>query len=320
MKAIRVHQVGDPQVMKLEEVPTPTPGSGEVLVRIEAVGINPVDTYIRSGNYPLAGDLPYTPGFDAAGVIEATGGEVGHRRIGERVYVAGSLSGTYAEFALCREDQVHPLPERISFVQGAALGVPYATAWYALFARAQAQPGEFLLVHGASGGVGTAAVQLARAAGLWVIGTAGSDKGRELVLQNGAHQVLDHGSEGYLDRMDELTCGHGADVVLEMLANVNLSRDLQIMAPRGRVVVIGCRGTIAIDPRDAMRRNLSILGMVLFNATSVEQRHMHAAIVAGLEIGTLNPVVGRELPLAEASQGHEKVLASGAYGKIVLIP
>jgi NADPH2:quinone reductase len=320
MKAIRVHQVGGPEVMKLEDLPTPIPGVGEVVVRIAAIGINPVDTYFRSGNYPLAGELPYTPGFDAAGIIEVVGPEVGHRRTGERVYVAGSLSGTYAEYALCRETQVHPLPEMVSFVQGAALGIPYATAWYALFVRAKALPGEFLLVHGASGGVGTAAVQLARAAGLWVIGTGGSEAGRKLVLENGAHQVLDHGSEGYLDRLPELTCGHGVDVVLEMLANVNLGQDLQIMAPGGRVVVIGCRGSIEIDPRAAMRRNLSILGMVIFNATTVEQRSMHAAIVAGLENGTLDPVVGRELPLAEASRAHEKVLASGAYGKIVLVP
>jgi NADPH2:quinone reductase len=306
--------------MALEEVPTPTPGTGEVLVRIEAVGVNPVDTYIRAGDYPLPGGLPYTPGFDAAGVIEAIGPDVGHRRVGERVYVGGSLSGTYAEFVNCREEQVHPLPEQISFAQGAALGVPYATAWYGLFVRAQARPGDFLLVHGASGGVGTAAVQLARAAGLWVIGSAGSELGRELVLENGAHQVLDHGREGYLDAIPALTCEHGIDVVLEMLANVNLVRDLRILAQGGRVVVIGCRGTIEIDPRDAMRHNAAILGLLLFNATAEEQRRMHAAIGAGLEKGTLNPVVGRELPLAEASRAHEQVMAAGAYGKIVLVP
>lgn len=320
MKAIRAHQVGAPEVMLLEEVPTPAPAAREVLVRVEAVGVNPVDTYIRAGDYPLAGKLPYTPGFDGAGVIEAVGGQVGHRRAGERVYIAGSLSGTYAEFALCREDQVHPLPDNISFAQGAALGVPYATAWYALFERARARPGEFLLVHGASGGVGTAAVQLGRAAGLWVIGTAGSEPGRALVRENGAHEVLDHGQAGYLDRIGDLTCEHGLDVVLEMLANVNLGRDLQQLALGGRVVVIGCRGTIEIDPRDTMRHNASILGMLLFNATPEEQRRMHAAIVAGLENGTLNPVIGKELPLAEAPRAHEEVLAAGAYGKIVLVP
>ncbi len=320
MKAIRVHRFGDPEVMALEEVPTPVPGAKEVLVRVEAVGVNPVDTYIRAGSYPLAGGLPYTPGLDAAGIVEAVGQKVGHRRAGERVYVAGSLSGTYAEYVLCREDQVHPLPERVSFEQGAALGIPYGTAWYALFVRARALPGEFLLVHGASGGVGTAAVQLARAAGLRVIGTAGSERGRTLVLENGAHEVLDHGRLGYLDRIEELTCGHGIDVVLEMLANVNLGQDLQILARGGRVVVIGCRGAVEIDPRAAMRNNAAILGMLWFNATDGERHSMYSAIGAGLENGCLNPVVGREMPLAEAFRAHEQVMAPGAYGKIVLIP
>ncbi len=252
--------------------------------------------------------------------MEEVGEGVGHLRKGDRVYVAGSLSGTYAELVLCRQEQVHPLPERVSFAQGAGIGTPYGTAWYALFFRAHALPGEFVLVHGASGGVGTAGVQIARAAGLQVIGTAGSDRGRELVLAQGAYHVLDHQQQGYLEAIPRLTCGHGADVVLEMLANVNLGRDLQILAPGGRVVVIGSRGTVEIDPREAMGRNAAILGMVLFNATESEQRTLHAALVAGLENGTLNPVVGRELPLAEAARGHEQVMASGSYGKIILVP
>jgi NADPH2:quinone reductase len=320
MKAIRVHELGGPEVMRAEEAPEPRPEAGQVLVRIRAAGVNPVDTYIRSGTYPIKRSFPYTPGLDAAGVIEAVGDGVGHRRVGERVYVAGSLSGTYAELCLCREAQVHPLPDAVSFAQGAAIGVPCGAAWYGLFGRARALPGEFVLVHGASGGVGTAAVQLARAAGMHVIGTAGTDKGRALAATQGAHHVLDHRDPGYLERIPELTCGHGADVVLEMLANVNLGADLGILAKRGRVVVIGSRGTVEIDPREAMGRDGSILGMSLFNATAEELRAMHAAFGAGLENGTLRPVVGREFTLAEAPQAHEAVMAPGAYGKIVLVP
>ena len=320
MKAIRVHELGDPEVMRLEEVPDLVPGRGEVVVQIQAIGVNPVDTYIRSGAYPARPTLPYTPGLDAAGVIEAVGEGVGHRRVGEWVYVAGSLSGTYAEQSLCREAQTHPLPETISFAQGAAVGVPYGAAWYALFSRAAARPGEFVLVHGASGGVGTAAVQLARAAGMRVIGTAGTEEGRKLVLEQGAHHVLDHRAAGYLEAIPALTCEHGIDVVLEMLANVNLGRDLKVLAMGGRIVVIGSRGTVEIDPRDTMGRNGSILGMVLFNATEAETRSMHAALGAGLENGTLHPVVGRELPLVEAAAAHRAVLEPGAYGKIVLVP
>lgn len=320
MKAIRVHETGGPEVMRLEDVADLSPGTGEVVVRVRAVGINPVDTYIRAGTYPMVRSFPYTPGQDAAGIIEATGEGVGHRRVGERVYVAGSLSGTYAEQTLCREAQVHPLPEKISFAQGAALGVPYGTAWYALFQRAHALPGEFVLIHGASGGVGTAAVQMARNAGMRVIGTAGTEKGRALAAEQGAHHVLDHSEADYLGRIPDLTCRHGVDVVLEMLANANLDKDLKVLAMHGRVVVIGCRGTVQIDPREAMGRNASVLGMVLFNATEAQRQAMHAAIVAGLENGTLNPVVGRELPLAQAAAAHEAIMAPGAYGKIVLLP
>ena len=320
MKAIRVAQPGEPEVMKLEEVPDPKPGKGEVVVKVEAAGVNPVDTYIRAGEYARMPELPYTPGLDAAGTILAVGPEVGHRQVGERVYVAHSLSGTYAEQVLCREDQVHPLPGTVSFAQGAAIGVPYGTAWYALNRRARALPGEFLLVHGASGGVGLAAVQLARAAGLHVIGTAGSEKGRRIVAEQGAAHVLDHHAEDYLEALADLTCGHGVDVILEMLANVNLGRDLACLAQGGRVVVIGSRGTVEINPRDAMARNAAILGMVLFNAGGGETRQMHAALGAGLACETLRPIVDRQFPLAEAPAAHRSVMEPGAAGKIVLNP
>ncbi len=254
MKAIRIRQFGGPEVMKLEECPDLKPGSEQVVVRVRAVGVNPVDTYIRAGLYPIKPEMPYTPGLDAAGVVEAVGDGVGHLRVGDRVYVGGSLSGTYAEQVLCQEAQVHPLPERISFAQGAGLGVPFATAYYALFFRAHALPGDFVLIHGASGGVGTAALQLARAAGMHVIGTAGTEEGLELVRTQGAHHGLNHKVPGYLDQIPELTCNHGIDVILEMLANVNLPKDLEILATRGRVVVIGSRGSVEIDPRQAMEK------------------------------------------------------------------
>lgn len=320
MRAIRVASFGEPSVMQLAEVEDLQPGAGEVVVRLRAIGVNPVDTYIRSGLYPLPKPLPYTPGLDGAGVIEAVGKGVGHRRVGERVYIAGSLSGTYAEQVLCSEAQVHPLPERISFAQGAALGVPYRTAYFALFYRGQARPGEFLLVHGASGGVGLAAVQLGRAAGLQVIGTAGSEAGMKLVLEQGAHQVLDHRDPEQVQQLALLTCDHGYDLILEMLANVNLGSDLKLLALGGRVVVIGSRGPVEINPRDLMSHNGSILAMTLFNLRPEEDRCINAALVAGLTNGTLNPVVAKEMPLAQAAQAHQAVLAPGAGGKIVLRP
>ncbi len=320
MKAIRVHSFGPPEVMQIEEIPNLEPGPGQVVVAVKAAGVNPVDTYIRSGFYRPDLDLPYTPGIDAAGVVIAIGDGVNHRSINQRVYVAFSLSGTYAEQVLCSEFQAHPLPDAITFGQGAAIGVPYGAAYRALFQRAGAQPGESVLVHGASGGVGIAALQLARKAGMRVIGTAGTEAGRELVLAQGAHHVLNHKEAGYLEKVRELTCGKGVDVILEMLANVNLDHDLPILANRGRVVIIGSRGPVEIDPRNAMMREVSILGMTLYNATAGELAAMHAAFVAGLEDGTLRPVVSREISLAGAATAHHAVMEFSSLGKIVLIP
>ena len=320
MKAIRVHEFGGPEVMKLEEAPDLTAGPGQVVVSVKAAGVNPVDTYIRSGGYAVKPPLPYTPGMDAAGTVEAVGEGVESLVVGERVYVAGTLRGAYAEQALCEAAQVHPLPARVSFAQGAGVNVPYATAYRALYHRAQGQPGETVLVHGASGGVGIAAVQMARAGGFNVIGTAGTEKGRKLVLEQGAHHVVDHRQAGYAEEILTLTKGRGVNLILEMLANVNLAKDLTLLALRGRVVVIGNRGSIEINPRAAMQRDLSILGFTLLNASKEELVGIHAAIVAGLECGTLNPVVGREMPLVEAPLAHRAVMEPGAYGKIVLVP
>lgn len=319
MKAIRVHQVGDPEVMKLEEVPDPTPGPGQVVVRVRAAGVNPVDTYIRAGRYGQK-VFPYTPGADAGGVVESVGDGVTKVKPGDRVYTAGSVTGTYAEKAVCNEPRVFPLPENCSFAQGAAMGVPYGTAYRALVHRAQAKAGETVLVHGASGGVGTAAVQIGAALGMTVIGTGGTEKGRQLVLDQGAAHALDHNAPDYLDRLMALTNGRGVDVVLEMLANVNLAKDLTVLAKFGRVVVIGNRGNIEINPREAMARDADVRGMTLFNATDDDLVGIHAALVAGLRNGTLRPIVGQEMPLAEAPRSHEAVLAPGAYGKIVLVP
>jgi NADPH2:quinone reductase len=320
MKAIRVKEFGGPEVMRLEEVTDPKPSAGQVVVRMSAAGVNPVDGYIRSGVYPRKPALPYTPGTDGAGTVESLGADARRFKPGDRVYVAGSLSGTYAELALCEEQSLFPLPAHNSFAQGAAIHVPYATAFRALFHRAHALGGETLLVHGASGGVGIAAVQLARAAGLRVIGTVGSERGRKLVLAEGAHEVLDHSARNHFEEALAATGGRGYDVILEMLANVNLGRDLGILAPHGRVSVVGNRGSGEINARDIMTRDGAILGMSLWNATPQELISIHSALVAGLENKSLRPVIGQEIPLAEAARAHTAIMAAGAYGKIVLLP
>lgn len=320
MKAIRVHECGAPEVMRVEETADPRPGSGEVLVQVRAIGINPVDTYIRAGIYPVRPKLPYTPGMDAAGVVEAVGAEVTRVKVGDRVYTAGTVSGAYAEKALCKEEQVHPLPDRISFSQGAGVGVPYGAAFRGLFQRAHALAGEAVLVHGASGGVGIAAVQLARAAGMTVIGTAGTEQGRQLAIREGAHFAIDHHLPHHLEEAVAFTSGRGVDVIIEMLANVNLGNDLTALAMGGRVVVVGSRGRVEIDPRDTMGRDAAILGMSIFNASPREMASIHAALGAGLGNGTLRPLVSREMHLGDAAAAHHAVMEASTYGKIVLIP
>ncbi len=320
MKAIRVHEFGGPEQLKLEDVPDPQPGPGQVVIRVHAAGVNPVEAYVRTGTYAFKPNLPYTPGADGAGVVLKAGPEVTRFKQGDRVFFTATRTGSYAEQALCDEAKVHRLPDSISFEQGAAMGVPYGTAYRGLFIRAEAKPAETVLVHGASGGVGTAAVQLSRAAGMTVIGTAGSEEGMKLVQQQGAHHVLNHSKEGYLNELKKLTGDRGVDVIIELLANKNLANDLNVLAKKGRVAVIGNRGTIEINPRDAMAREADIRGVTLNNTSEPEYREMYAALGAGLENGTLRPVVGTKIPLAEAKRAHEEVMKpSGAHGKMVLV-
>ena len=311
MRAIRVHEFGEPDVLELVELPQPEPVEGEVLVRVQAAGVNPAETYVRAGAYTDLPALPYTPGADGAGVRVDSG---------ERVYVTGSLSGTYAEFALCREEDVRPLPDDLSYAQGASLGIPYATAYRALFQRAAATAGERVLVHGASGGVGLPTVQLALAAGLEVTGTAGSEAGSELVTAQGDVRVLDHHDPAHVEAALELTGGHGFDLIVEFLANANLGADLRALASRGRVIVVGSRGPTQIDARDLMNAEGTILGMRLPNARPGEVEAARAAVDAGLQSGVLKPVVGRELPLADAPRAHSLIMERPALGKLVLVP
>jgi NADPH2:quinone reductase len=320
MKAIVVHEFGGPEVLKPEEIPTPRPAAGQVLVRIRAAGVNPYDTYMRNGTYAIKPPLPYTPGSDGAGDVEAIGEGVNKVKPGDHVYTAKTLTGAYAEYALALENKVHPLPAKITYAQGAGVWAPYATAYHALYQCVRARAGETVLIHGASGGVGVAAVQIARAIGLTVLGTAGSAKGLELVKREGARHVFDHSQSGYFEQILKATNGRGVDLILEMLANVNLGQDLKLLVAHGRVVVIGSRGDVTISPRDLMTRRGSILAFSLWGLTEAEEKEIHAGLTAGMENGTLRPVVGKELPLSEASRAHKEILESGAYGKIVLVP
>lgn len=320
MKAIVVREFGAPEQMKLEDRELREPASDEVLVKINATGVNPVDTYIRTGTHAQKPQLPYTPGKDAAGIVEKVGEKVVGVKLGDRVYTADSMTGTYAEYCICKEDQVHPLPENISFEQGAGVFVPYATSYRALFQKAKVEAGETVLIHGASGAVGIAAIQWAKTFGLRVIGTAGTKQGMELAEAEGAGLVFDHTEEGYLEKVLAATGGKGVNVILEMLANVNLVKDFDVLAMQGRIVVIGNRGSLDFNPRLAMGKDATIHGMALFNAPKEEMRQIHHSIVSGLRDGFLYPVVGKSYPLSDAAVAHHAVIEQKAFGKIVLVP
>ena len=320
MKAIRVHQFGGPEVLKYEtNVPLPTIGKQDVLVRVKSVGINPVETYIRSGQYSRLPETPFILGGDSAGIVEEVGAEVTTFKKGNRVWTSRSNSGTYAEFTSSPCQFVHPLPDGLNFSQGAALAIPYLTAYRALITKANARPGELVLVHGASGGVGIGAVQFAKAYGMTVIGTAGTQEGIELVQQAGAHHVFNHRDDKYLDKIKELSGNKGINVVIENAAHVNLGKDLQLLAIGGRVIVIGSRGPIEVNPRDTMIKESSISGVMLFNAQESELRESHSAIQAGILNGWLQPIVGKSFPLEKASESHHDIIyGKGALGKTVL--
>src|SRR3954470_539484 len=327
MKAILVREHGGPEVLKLEDLPDPKPNADQVVVRLKAVGVNPVDVYIRTGAYARKPALPFIPGSDAGGEIEWVGANVKRYKAGDRVFIHGTAAehthghygGAYAQKAVCNLDHLYRLPAQISFGQGAAMGVPYATAYRALFHRAQTKPGETVLIHGATGGVGLAATQIAHAHGITVLGTGGTESGLTSVRESGADAVFNHTAAGYLDEIMKATGGRGVDVVLEMAAHVNLDKDLGLITNRGRIVVIGNRGRTEIDARQAMGKDATILGMTLFNISDPDMASINAYMVAGLANGTLKPVVGREFALADAAKAQEAVMEAGAHGKIVLV-
>jgi len=324
VKAIRAHSFGGPEVLQLETVDDPVPGLGEVVVEVGAAGVNPADTYMRSGTYAIRPELPYTPGGDAGGVICAKGPDVTHHKVGDRVFVGTALSfdltGCYAEKVKRRASEVLPLAEGISFAQAATFGVSYPTAHYALFERGGAKAGETVFIHGASGSVGSSAIQLAKRAGLRVVGSAGTAKGLELVRAEGVDHAVNHTEAGYMNDVRRVTGGNGPELILEMLANVNLAADMDLAAKYGRIIVIGNRGEITVNPRVAMMKELDIRGIALWNATAAQIEPIMRDILAGVADGSLRPVVSREMRLSEAAAAHLAVLEHGIGGKIVLIP
>jgi NADPH2:quinone reductase len=330
MKAIRTAAFGGPEVLTFEDIADPTPGAGEVVVDIKAAGLNPSDVYMLTGVYLVVPDLPFTPGYDAAGVVSAPGDGVGGLNVGDRVIVGAPLSldgsrkdlgitGCFAEKVVRRAADLSKLPDNTSFAQGAAIGVPYATAHYGLFGRGGGKAGETVFIHGASGAVGTAAIQLAKRAGMQVIGSAGTAQGLDLVRELGADLAVNHREDGYIDEVRKASNG-GPQLILEMLANENLATDLDLIPKFGRIVIIGARAETTINPRAIMMKDADVRGLVLFNASREDREAIMDDLVAGLADGSLSPIIGTEMPLADTAAAYTKVMEPGAHGKIALIP
>jgi len=328
--AILAETFGPPEVLKLGEKELPKLGRGQVRVRIAAAGVNPSDTYMRLGPHGpwaatphLLPSLPFTPGKDGAGLVEEVGEGVSNVQVGQRVYFAGCVTGTYASEAICDAGSVFQLPDSVSFAQGACVGVPCATAHHALRFRARAAVGQRVLVHGASGAVGLAAVQLAKDMGCFVAGTAGTTGGEEAVRAAGADFVVNHRVEGYVAKLQEAS-PQGFDVVLEMAAHANLPVDLTLAGRRSCVCIIGSRAEpVGVNPRATMVREVDVRGVFLGTQSAEERAETHAALQDAMARGALKPVVGMELPLAEAARAHVEVMgpsSGGAVGNIVLIP
>ncbi|XP_070577474.1 quinone oxidoreductase-like [Ptychodera flava] len=326
MRAVFVRKYGGPEVMQLEEIPIPRPSGKQVLIKMKAAGVNAVDFKYISNTMPEGSiPVPFVPGIDGSGIVAEIGSEVQSVKVGDRVYVtwAGHRNvgnRPYAEYSMYDERSVFPLPDNISFKEGAVLGVPYFTAYVGLFHRCRAKSGEVFLMHGGSGAIGIAGIQWARSRGMFVIATAGTKEGLELVKKVGAHHAVNHREPDHDKVIMNLTGGRGVDVILEMAPSINLAMDIELVTHGGRIGVIGTPGPIEIKPQRTYAKESSINGVGTIAITPEVVKEVSSALYAGLELGFIQPVVGTEFPLekaADAVRVREKE-RSGALGQYVL--
>jgi NADPH:quinone reductase-like Zn-dependent oxidoreductase len=324
MKAVRIHQYGGPEVLVYEDVETPSPGPDQVLVSVRAAAVNPIDAAVRSNGFPTPRQPPKTIGADGAGVVEAVGPGVVGLAPGDEVFFTGlgvGSEGSYAEFAVIATAQAVRKPAGISFEEAAALGLAFSTAWYGLVRRAALAAGETVLVQGAAGGVGSAAVQLAHARGARVLATVSSAADAARVAELGADETIDRTAGDVTSEVGRLTGGRGVDVVLELVLSANLTADLGMIARGGRIVGIGGgpEPTVTIPTGPAIAVDASVLFASASNAGRAGTAEVLTEVARLVEKGALRPVVGRVFALSQAREAHE-LLAGHHFGKIVLVP
>lgn len=324
MKAIRIHEYGGPEVLVYEDVPIPHPGESQILVRVEAATVNPIDIAVREDRFPTPRQPPKTLGSDGAGIVESVGAKVLAVRPGDRVFFSGlgiGSEGSYADYALIAETQAVLMPATLSFADAAALGMVFPTAYYALVVRGGLKPGETALVQGAAGGVGSASVQLAKALGARVIATISGTERADLVRSLGADESIDYKREDVVARTLALTDGKGVDLVHELVVSVNLAADVRLVAKGGRIVCTG-QGPLteaALPIGEALAKDVTLLFMSLNNAGRAGVAAIAAEVAQMAADGRVKPVIGATFPLTQARRAHE-LLAGDHVGKIILLP
>jgi NADPH:quinone reductase-like Zn-dependent oxidoreductase len=324
VKAVRIHEYGGPEVLVYEDAPKPEAGEGRVLVRVEAASVNPVDVAVREDRFPTPKQPPKILGSDGAGVVEAVGPGVDDIVPGEEVFFSGlgiGSEGSYAEYAVITEAQAVTKPPELSFAEAAAIGMTFPAAYYGLVTRGEVHEGETVLIQGGAGGVGTAAIQLAKARGARVLTTVTGERARQVVRELGADAVVDFMEQDVEAEIERLTDGRGPDLIHEMVISENLPADVRMVAKGGRIVCTGQGprpdGSVPISP--AIAKDVTLLFMNLANAGRAGIAAIAGELAALAAEGALRPVIGETLPLSEARRAHE-LLEGEHVGKIVLLP
>jgi putative PIG3 family NAD(P)H quinone oxidoreductase len=323
MRAIMITQPGGPEVLAVRDVPDPVPGPGELLVRVAAAGVNRADLMQRMGHYPPPPGAPEYPGLECSGTVVALGAGVSGWSEGDEVCALLS-GGGYAELVAVPAGQLLPVPGGVSLVEAAALPEVACTVWSNVFMTAQLQPGEVLLVHGGSSGIGTMAIQLAVAAGARVAVTAGTAEKLSRCAALGADILVNYWEQDFVEVVRSATDGHGADVVLDTIGAKYLARNLDVLAVNGRQVTIGLQGgaRAELDLGLLLRKRAAVIATSLRARPAAEKATIVAAVREHVwplvSDGVVRPVVHTTMPLAEAAAAHELLESSAHVGKVLL--
>jgi NADPH2:quinone reductase len=323
MRAVAISKPGAPEVLQAVFAPTPEPADSEVLIRVHAAGVNRPDVLQRLGMYPVPADADPLPGLEVAGEVVATGAKASRWRCGAKV-MALCHGGGYAEYCRVNENHCLPVPAKLSMVEAAAIPEAFFTVWYNVFMRAGLDADESMLVHGGSSGIGTTAIQLAKARGASVIATAGTDSKCDFCSELGADHALNYKESDWEQSVGQLTDGKGVDLVLDMVAGPYMQKNMNVLGRDGRYVIIAfLQGSKAeLDMRQVLGKRLTITGSTLRPQTTAEK----AAIAADLEdrvlplieLGAVRPIIDSTFPLADAAKAHALMESSQHMGKIVL--